>query len=127
MNIFSRLYKILSSKLPHSKNKNGKDLFDRQKNFKYTTGDHSQSETGHPQNRMAYDPVLAEYYANLELPYGADRKRVRKAWKKMVKKYHPDLHAADPAKRQIANKLSQGLNRAYEEIIKRPLKMKPIK
>ena len=123
MNIFSRLYKILSSQLPHVKNKNGAGPFDRQPSFKDPTGDQVQSETGHPH----YDPILAECYANLELPYGADRKRVRQAWKKMVKQYHPDLHATDPAKRQVAHKLSQGLNRAYEEIIKRPVKMKPTK
>ena len=123
MNIFSRLYKIISAKLPHSENESGQVPLDRRKSFKYTTGDRAQSETGHPH----YDPILAECYANLELPYGADRKRVRQAWKKMVKQYHPDLHATDPAKRQVAHKLSQGLNRAYEEIIKRPVKMKPTK
>jgi hypothetical protein len=85
---------------------------------KYTTEDHSQQENQHPQNGKFYDPVLAEYYANLELPYGADLEMVRKAWKKMVRKYHPDLHCADPEKRQLANELSQGLNRAYEEIRK---------
>ena len=114
--------------MPHfEKSKNWKDPVGRQKNFNYTTEDRSQSENQHLQKGKSYDPVLAEYYANLELPYGADLERVRKAWKKMVKKYHPDLHCADPAKRQLANELSQGLNRAYEEIKKRLEEKEPIK
>ncbi len=128
MNIFSRLYKALSSNLPHfEKNKNRKDPVGRRKNFGYTRVDDSQSEHQHPQNGKSYDPVLAKYYANLELPYGADLERVRKAWKKMVRKYHPDLHCADPAKRQLATELSQGLNRAYEEIKKRLEEIEPNK
>lgn len=62
------------------------------------------------------DPVLAGYYANLELPYGADLEAVRNAWKRLVRQYHPDLHSADAQKKQVANELVQGLNRAYEEL-----------
>ena len=128
MNLFTRLYKALSSNLPHfEKNKNWKDPAGHRKSFKYTTEESARREDQRPQNGMPYDPVLAAYYANLELPYGADLERVRKAWKKMVKKYHPDLHSADPAKRQLATELSQGLNRAYEEIKKRLEDMETIK
>lgn len=70
-------------------------------------------------NRPGYDPVLARYYANLELPYGADLITVRQAWKNLLRKYHPDLHSHDPEKRRVATELTQGLNRAYEELEKR--------
>ncbi|MDP6699084.1 MAG: J domain-containing protein, partial [Candidatus Latescibacteria bacterium] len=49
------------------------------------------------------DPVLAGYYANLDLPYGADLAAVKTAWKRLMKKYHPDRHAQNPSKRQVAN------------------------
>ena len=62
------------------------------------------------------DPVLAGYYANLDLPYGADLAAVKAAWKRMMKKYHPDSHAQDPAKRQVANELCAELTRAYREL-----------
>ena len=128
MNILSRLHKTLSSYLPNfEKSKNWRDSDGRQKNFKYTSEDSSQRENQHPQNGKSYDPVLAGYYANLELPYGADLERVKKAWKKMVRKYHPDLHGTDPEKRRLANELSQGLNRAYEELKKRLEDAEPIK
>ena len=127
MNIFSRLYRVVSSNLPHfEKSKNLNDTDSRQKNFRSSKEDDSQSEHHQLQNGKSYDPVLAKYYANLELPYGADLETVRKAWKKLVRKYHPDLHSTDPAKRQLANELSQGLNRAYEEIKKKLADVNPI-
>ena len=64
------------------------------------------------------DPVLARYYANLEVPYGADLDTVRGAWRRLVKEYHPDLHSADERKRRTATELVQGLNRAYEELVR---------
>ena len=67
---------------------------------------------------QAPDPVLVRYYANLELPYGAGLDTVRQTWKRLVKKYHPDLHSADDQKQRTATELVQGLNRAYEELAK---------
>ena len=64
------------------------------------------------------DPVLARYYANLEVPYDAGLDTVRGAWRRLVKEYHPDLHSADERKRRTATELVQGLNRAYEELTK---------
>ena len=64
----------------------------------------------------APDPVLARYYANLELPYGAGLDTVRRTWRRLVKQYHPDLHSADEQKKRTATELLQGLNRAYEEL-----------
>ncbi len=69
--------------------------------------------------RSDVDPVLAGYYANLEVPYGSDLETVHRGWKRLLRKYHPDLHSTDPQKRRIATELTQGLNRAYEELEKR--------
>lgn len=65
------------------------------------------------------DPELARYYANLELPLGADLQQVKEAWKRLVRRYHPDLHSTDPDNQRVATELVQGLNRAYEELRKR--------
>lgn len=67
----------------------------------------------------AIDPELARYYANLEVPYGSDLATVRRAWKQLLRKYHPDLHSNDPEKVRIANELVQGLNQAYEALERR--------
>ena len=65
---------------------------------------------------QAKDPALVRYYANLELPYGVGLDTVRRTWKRLVKKYHPDLHSADEQKQRTATELVQGLNHAYEEL-----------
>lgn len=64
------------------------------------------------------DP-LADYYTNLELPPGASRQEVKRAWKRLMKKYHPDLHSANPEKREVANELTQRLNEAYRALDKK--------
>ncbi len=74
-----------------------------------------RSNTGAGQ---ALDPVLARYYANLELPYGTGLDTVRLTWRRLVKRYHPDLYSADEQKKRTATELVQGLNRAYEELAK---------
>lgn len=63
-------------------------------------------------NPAAPDP-LAGYYANLELPPGSSGKEVKRAWRRLMKKYHPDLHCADPGKRKTANEITQRLTEAY--------------
>lgn len=87
--------------------------------------DREDSGWGHagPQAPPAQDPRLAQYYANLEIPYGSDLGTARQAWKNLLKKYHPDLHAADPEKRRLANELSARLTQAFQEL-ERTLKTK---
>ncbi len=71
-----------------------------------------QSDYARP-DPVELDP-LAQYYANLELQPGADRKAVRSAWKRLMKKYHPDLHESDPDKIDTANELARKITEAYQ-------------
>ncbi len=64
------------------------------------------------------DAKIANYYANLEIPYDSDLETVTKAWKKLLRKYHPDMHSTDPEKVKIANEIVQVLNNAYNELQK---------
>ena len=48
--------------------------------------------------------------------HGAGREEGRVAWKRLMKRYHPDLHAADPDKRRIADQLAAELTRAYQQL-----------
>jgi len=64
------------------------------------------------------DPTLAKYYANLEIPYGGDPKAVKTAWRRMMKRYHPDLHSKNPQKQDTANELCQQLTKARKELEK---------
>ncbi len=84
---------------------------------------HDQSEaSGSGESASHYtsgiDSKIAGYYANLEIPYGSDLETVRRAWRKLVAKYHPDKFAGNPEKQKIATELTKGINRAYEELTK---------
>lgn len=70
-----------------------------------------EREEGHPP-KEASDP-MAPYYAHLEIPPGSDRESVKSAWKKLLKKYHPDLHDADPEKRKVADELTRRITESY--------------
>ncbi len=60
---------------------------------------------------------IAQYYANLEVPYGAGLEEVKKSWKNLLKKYHPDVHM-DEDKKLKATILTQKLNEAYFKLEK---------
>jgi len=60
--------------------------------------------------------VIARHYANLEIPYGSDWVTVKSAWRKLMRKYHPDLYQGDPKKRETATRLTQELTRSYQAL-----------
>jgi DnaJ-domain-containing protein 1 len=62
------------------------------------------------------DPRLAQLYAQLECPYGADMNAVRKQYRALMRKYHPDMHSNSPEKQRLATELSQRLTMAYNDL-----------
>lgn len=61
---------------------------------------------------------LVRDYHNLEIKPGAPAAEVRAAYKKMIKQYHPDRFADDPAKQETATQISAKLNQSYDRIMK---------
>ncbi|HJZ85297.1 MAG TPA: J domain-containing protein [Polyangia bacterium] len=59
---------------------------------------------------------IAQYYAQLEVPYGSNLDTVKQAYRRLMRKYHPDLHSGDPEKQKVATELAQALSRAYNEL-----------
>jgi curved DNA-binding protein CbpA len=55
-------------------------------------------------------------YAALEVPEGSDFETVRKAFRGLMRKYHPDRHAQSPDKLSVATELAQKLTDAYKLI-----------
>ena len=92
------------------------DLARKNKFFEnYVSSDKSinfQEQSEHKDTYSSSDP-LAKYYANLEIPVGSDQTIIKNAWKKQLKKYHPDLHCSDLEKKIIAENLTRQLNEAY--------------
>ncbi|MCS6988665.1 MAG: J domain-containing protein [Chloroherpetonaceae bacterium] len=71
-----------------------------------------------PKQEPTRDEKIAGYYANLELPYGASLEEVRKAYRNLMKRYHPDKFSGDPEKQKTATEIAKGLNKAYRELEK---------
>jgi DnaJ-domain-containing protein 1 len=67
-----------------------------------------------PRRTAAGDEAIRQAYANLEVPPGADFDTVRKAYRRLMRKYHPDLHASSPDQQKTANDLAQRLTNAYK-------------
>jgi DnaJ-domain-containing protein 1 len=62
------------------------------------------------------DKRLRELYQQLEVPYGADFDEVKKSFRRLMRKYHPDLHAGNPEKQKVATQLTMSLTQAYNEL-----------
>ncbi|MCB9554697.1 MAG: J domain-containing protein [Deltaproteobacteria bacterium] len=59
---------------------------------------------------------LAQLYAQLECPNGSDLETVRKHYRQMMRRYHPDVHTKDPERHKLATELSQKLTEVYNEL-----------
>jgi len=106
--MIKRIFKIAQAEL--------NTLVQKNKFFKnYVSSDKTnnfQEQSEYKDTCSPSDP-LAKYYANLEIPGGSDQVTIKSAWKKQLKKYHPDLHCSDPEKKMIAENLTRQLNEAY--------------
>ena len=71
-----------------------------------------EKEIKHPADPMNLRE--AEYYANLELKPGADFSLIKTAYKRLMKQYHPDLHAGNEEKRKAAELITTRLNEAFK-------------
>jgi DnaJ-domain-containing protein 1 len=67
-----------------------------------------------PRRTAAGDEAIRKAYAALEVPPGSDFDTVRKSYRRLMRKYHPDLHTATPDKQKAANDLAQRLTEAYK-------------
>ena len=59
---------------------------------------------------------LAKHYKTLDLPYGAGFDQVKASYRKLMRKYHPDLHGASPQKQKAATELTMQVTQAYNEL-----------
>ena len=60
-----------------------------------------------------------EYLANLEITHPhPSKKEVQAAYRKLILQYHPDRFINEPEKQKLANEILQGLNEAYDFLMK---------
>jgi DnaJ-domain-containing protein 1 len=60
---------------------------------------------------------IAQHYKTLNVEYGADAATVKKSYRSLMRKYHPDLHK-DPKKKKAATQLTVKISAAYAAIEK---------
>jgi len=58
-------------------------------------------------------------YAALEVPVGSDFETVRKSYRTLMRKYHPDHHTGSPEKQRAANEVAQRLTESYKLLEKK--------
>jgi DnaJ-domain-containing protein 1 len=83
----------------------------------------SRPEASRPQSppprRPGPDDEIRRAYAALEVPPGSDFETVRKSYRALMRKYHPDRHTGSPEKLKAATELAQKLSEAYRILEKR--------
>jgi hypothetical protein len=67
---------------------------------------------------LGHMATVRQAYARLEVPYGSDLATVRTSYRSLMRRYHPDRHAADPERERIATEISQRLTVAYDLLAK---------
>jgi DnaJ-domain-containing protein 1 len=67
-----------------------------------------------PRRTASGDDAIRKAYAALEVPPGSDFETIRKAYRRLMRKYHPDLHRASPEAQKAATDLTQRLTEAYK-------------
>jgi DnaJ-domain-containing protein 1 len=118
MQLFFRLIRIIQARFHRDQDGDPLNSHGHWEEREDAAGNGTDSGSQSEGTRKSFDTGRAGYYANLEVPYGSDLGTVRWAWKRLARKYHPDIHSGDPDKRRVANELMQGLNRAYENLVK---------
>ena len=71
-----------------------------------------------PRGFSAEDEVRRAYAA-LEVPLGSNFETVRKSYRTLMRKYHPDHHSGSPEKQKTATELAQKLTEAYKLLERR--------
>ena len=65
-----------------------------------------------------FDETLKHAYANLDVPFGVPFEEVKRSYKNLVRKYHPDRFALDPEKQKLATQITQRINESFQKIKK---------
>ena len=81
----------------------------------------SPSPGGAPRQPTAssWPREVREAYAALELPLGANRAEVKKAYRAMMRRYHPDKHQGSADKERLANEITVRVREAYNLLDRR--------
>ena len=109
MSLFKRIENIIKSNINHRESNTNF-------NFDSDIDINSYEDTYYNDSKdipSEENQLEKKYYRILELEYGADFNSIKKAYKKLLKKYHPDLFINKPEKLKSAQELTKQINEAY--------------
>ncbi|HET9620727.1 MAG TPA: J domain-containing protein [Kofleriaceae bacterium] len=75
------------------------------------------SSGGRPPRPGSTEANVLEWYRVLDLEVGADMAQIKTAYRRMMRKYHPDMHAGSPQKQKAATELSMRVTTAYNGLV----------
>jgi DnaJ-domain-containing protein 1 len=75
------------------------------------------SHTGRPPRPGTTEAQVLEWYRVLDLQVGADMAQIKTAYRQLMRKYHPDMHAGNPNKQKAATELSMRVTTAYNGLV----------
>ena len=103
MSLFKRIENIIKSNMNHKEEDINIDM------NSYDDIYYSDSKTiPNKENQLE-----KKYYKIIELEYGSDFNSIKKSYKKLLKKYHPDLFQNKPEKLKSAQEVTRQINEAY--------------
>jgi DnaJ-domain-containing protein 1 len=79
-----------------------------------TDGTSRRTRPEPPRRTAAGDAAVRKAYAALEVQPGSDFETIRKSYRRLMRKYHPDLHRSSPEAQRAATDLAQRLTEAYK-------------
>jgi DnaJ-domain-containing protein 1 len=100
----------LKQELQNPQSKNGGTRTTSQSNREQTSAKNTSS------NPQINEEKKARFYAILGLPVDASMSEVKQAYKKLVKRCHPDLFFDNPPLRQKAQEILTKINQTYDEL-----------
>ncbi len=77
----------------------------------------SSGGSSRPPRPGSQEAQLAEWYRILDLSPGADMAQIKSSYRQLMRKYHPDMHAGNPAKQKAATELSMRVTTAYNNLV----------
>jgi DnaJ-domain-containing protein 1 len=78
---------------------------------------HSHSHSGRPPRPGSTEAQVLEWYRVLDLQVGVDMAQIKTAYRQLMRKYHPDMHAGNPSKQKAATELSMRVTTAYNGLV----------
>ena len=79
---------------------------------------HTHAHThGRPPRPGTTEAQVLEWYRVLDLQVGADMAQIKTAYRQLMRKYHPDMHASNPSKQKAATELSMRVTTAYNGLV----------